>query len=625
MGLLSWLGGRRRSDAAGTGGGEARSAAGDGDAVPRRPREGWREVPPLQRTVEPPVPVTDPEAFAGSLGTWRDASLLGPMGHLVSEEAPSGMLHGIAEPTPGGAAEAGREPGPGTAETAGPAGPAPVPVQRVVGTGPLVSAPPPELPPQRLAPLVAGAEPPDAVVRPDPPAAPGAAGPERAQSGPDAVPGAAPPVQRSGPEPAPRPRAFGLGAPLPGLPPTAQRTPAGHAPSPTAPDARPGRAPGQTGPEGNEGAGPPPVPAVTEGSAAQDAGPSGQELMRPLLGEEPPVVSRAPEAGADVSPGGLSERASGPAGGGEAPGPDSPGGGSGPADRQPVPLQRATADGKLIDEAGGPAPAAEGHMVPLTAQRAVPLFSGELPPGVPGGADTGEGAVPVVPVRWAGEEGSGGTAGEGGGGGAGPGSVPLQRQTDDPTGAVPGSGPSMPAPASPGVARPSVPPVAGAGTARGTGGLPDAGSAAIAAGVAQRSADGSVVFGAPRGAPGTVPGPPPSPPPEPTAVAVPTAVQRYDGGDVGDAGEDILPGELLDAGPDEDPPDAPLPEPGPDAAAPEDEGGERPGPAGAGGKAGAPEVSDELVRALYPPLSRMLRAELRLERERAGFLINTRH
>ncbi|MFJ6821325.1 hypothetical protein ACIQRJ_13070 [Streptomyces niveus] len=40
---------------------------------------------------------------------------------------------------------------------------------------------------------------------------------------------------------------------------------------------------------------------------------------------------------------------------------------------------------------------------------------------------------------------------------------------------------------------------------------------------------------------------------------------------------------------------------------------------------GTPVVTDELVRALYAPLSRLLKADLRLERERAGYLINTRH
>ncbi|MFB8347771.1 hypothetical protein [Streptomyces niveus] len=62
------------------------------------------------------------------------------------------------------------------------------------------------------------------------------------------------------------------------------------------------------------------------------------------------------------------------------------------------------------------------------------------------------------------------------------------------------------------------------------------------------------------------------------------------------------------------------------APEPAGEGGTSAPPAGAGpGKAGAPVVTDELVRALYAPLSRLFKADLRLERERAGFLINTRH
>jgi hypothetical protein len=39
--------------------------------------------------------------------------------------------------------------------------------------------------------------------------------------------------------------------------------------------------------------------------------------------------------------------------------------------------------------------------------------------------------------------------------------------------------------------------------------------------------------------------------------------------------------------------------------------------------AAGPVVTDEFVRALYDPLSRLLRAELRLERERAGLLVDT--
>jgi hypothetical protein len=81
----------------------------------------------------------------------------------------------------------------------------------------------------------------------------------------------------------------------------------------------------------------------------------------------------------------------------------------------------------------------------------------------------------------------------------------------------------------------------------------------------------------------------------------------------------------------------PPPDP-PQDAAPEAEPEPEPGPAGeahappetataasVSAAGGAPVVTDELVRALYAPLSRLFKADLRLERERAGFLINTRH
>ncbi|WP_250300605.1 hypothetical protein [Streptomyces sp. A 4/2] len=136
-------------------------------------------------------------------------------------------------------------------------------------------------------------------------------------------------------------------------------------------------------------------------------------------------------------------------------------------------------------------------------------------------------------------------------------------------------------------------------------GLADAGSYPVAAGVAQRLSDGSVVFGSPS---------PPGrsrpvvqreeetsepPPPEPDQVPEPEPEPVDDaGGDVGsDAGG---------AGPT-----------GSAASVQTHQEGQ--------GQAGAPPVTDELVRALYPPLSRLFRADLRQERERAGFLIDTRH
>ncbi|MCX4796133.1 hypothetical protein OG497_18995 [Streptomyces sp. NBC_01242] len=124
--------------------------------------------------------------------------------------------------------------------------------------------------------------------------------------------------------------------------------------------------------------------------------------------------------------------------------------------------------------------------------------------------------------------------------------------------------------------------------------FPTAGSVAVAAGVAQRMADGSVVFGAAS--------PPYSPP----------VVQRET-----ETAEPPPPEPPQESGPE------PVPEPEPEAAP-------APGPAAGdhgtpGSPGGPPVVTDELVRALYAPLSRLFKADLRLERERAGFLINTRH
>ncbi|MFI7361547.1 hypothetical protein ACIBO4_05325 [Streptomyces sp. NPDC050149] len=129
---------------------------------------------------------------------------------------------------------------------------------------------------------------------------------------------------------------------------------------------------------------------------------------------------------------------------------------------------------------------------------------------------------------------------------------------------------------------------------------PNAGSVAVAAGVAQRMADGSVVFGAA--------------PPHGTSRPV---IQR-------DAEIAEEPPPL----PEPEPPPVAEPEPGPEASAgPEvmPAGTDADARAGAAAGQGAPPVTDELVRALYGPLSRLLKADLRLDRERAGFHINTRH
>ncbi|NEC06841.1 hypothetical protein G3I26_16385, partial [Streptomyces sp. SID7909] len=151
--------------------------------------------------------------------------------------------------------------------------------------------------------------------------------------------------------------------------------------------------------------------------------------------------------------------------------------------------------------------------------------------------------------------------------------TPVQRQTPLPPArpeAVRGSGPCVPA------------------------SVRNAGAVAVAAGVAQRMADGSFVF--------------PSAPRDGTSRPV---VQR-------------------DSETAEEPPPPPLPEPDPEPGpGPEPPTAEHPAATTTStspdGSPQTPPVTDELVRALYTPLSRLLKADLRLERERSGSLINTRH
>ncbi|MBB4780149.1 hypothetical protein [Streptomyces rapamycinicus] len=526
------------------------------------PVPGWRELPPLQRTVAAPELVTDPSGFRAGLGTWQDASFLGTLGHLVSPQAPSGVGHGLATPPPpADTPNAARTP-PTVSREAGPvaarefATPRSAPVQRVAEdpatpdapevAGPLIRARPPDEPSRRLTTLP--------LATPRPPAEAG-----------DVPPTAPPPpsLQRSA--------AFGLGEPLAELPPTAQRKPAAST--------------GALTPDGPE--------AVRPEPSHGDAPP------RPPLADDPLVVRTA-----DTAP------APGPAA--AAPAPASP----------PVPLQRATATGTPI--AAEPAQAAE-PVVPLVAQRSVPLFSGPYDvsgrPGRAGPPPADE--PPVGPVRW---------SAAGGPAGPGPemtatGGAPTAHHPATPTAqrsVAPGDTAPPAAPPPPTTrhhrARTTAPATAPTGRARPPA---DAGSVAVAAGVAQRLADGSVVFQQPH----TRYVPPAAS--VRRAWAAPSA-QR-------EAGDPEPPAAPAPGPP--DPPSAPppaeppsngppaeaAPEPSPDGSASQDGPPGQPG-GHHGGKGGAsPKVDDELVRALYAPLSRLLKAELRLERERAGHLINTRH
>ncbi|GGZ28493.1 hypothetical protein GCM10010300_84360 [Streptomyces olivaceoviridis] len=522
--------------------------------------------------MDPPALVTDPAGFRGSLGTWRDASFLSPLGHLVSPQAPSGLGHGLVAPSASAEVPTvSREVSPAArgaaAAKSGTRLPV-VPLQRAVDGGgfdgpptphdagggvtvetsaPLVSAVPPDMPLRQLARVpVEGPRPGARTGGPPAPSAPASA---------------SPPVQRAVEPGSARPHGFGLGEPLAELPPTAQRRPAASTSGPLAPD---------------------------EPGAALPDPPS-----RPLLADDPLVVRAA-----DTGPAPEPEPAV-------------------TATTTPVRIQRATAAGTPV--AAEPAPAA-GPVVPLVAQRQVPLFSRVLPPGAEGAPEFrgGEAEARVVPLRWSSgtDDGPAATAGadparaEGTPSRSAP--VPSAQRTVAPSAAPP-----------PRAAREPSPP--------GSGPVPDAGAVAVAAGVAQRRADGSVVFHPP-----SVPSARPAPPygPRPASVPLPPAVQRMPSApSSGVVQRDATGSEP----PPPDPPGPPAPsaEPSPEplpessgaasSAAQERPGEQAHGAAPGGSGHGAPNVDDALVRALFAPLSRLLKAELRLDRERAGHLIDTRH
>ncbi|MFF7140638.1 hypothetical protein ACFZB5_05285 [Streptomyces nodosus] len=616
MGWLSWLTGGR-------GGGDGTRSPAEIAPVTRGPSAGlpgWREVPPLQRTVRAPALVTDPAAFRGSLGAWQDASLFTPLGHLVSPEAPSGLVHGVVAPSgSAGVPTVSREVRPGGASavrglgTPGADGarlPI-VPLQRAVDAGgsggqsamfdgggtdsgssidtgsgtdtgsgagaggatddgsttgatevsaPLVSARPPELPLRRLGHVTVEGL----------PSGTGPEGPPASSPSAASASSSVPPVQRAGEPGSVRPHGFGLGEPLTALPPTAQRKAAASSRSPLPTDE----------PE----SGPP--------EARPDALPDGPRVegeFRPLLADDPlgtRTADTAPTPEPQPRPSPEPERGSVPAV---------------TAGAAPVPIQRATAAGTPATPAV-PIPAA-GPVVPLVAQRSVPLFSGVLPSGGEGapGARTKDAEPHVVPLRWSAE------------------SSPA-------TAADPAPAPETPS------GRTSVPPVQRSPAAKAAPSesrpVPDAGTAAVAAGVAQRMADGSVVFGAP---PATPVRPVPYGP-QVASVPLPPAIQRMPSAPARYVQRDTSTAEP----PPPDPPDPPMaPEPPAPAAQPPPEplpensdtasSATREQAQGPSLERGMPKVDDELVRALFAPLSRLLKAELRLDRERAGRLIDTRH
>ncbi|WP_116210040.1 hypothetical protein [Streptomyces olivoreticuli] len=560
MGLLSWL---RRG--AGAPADPGRSPAPTGPvSVP-----AWQELPPVQRTLAAPHLVSAPEGFQDSLSTWRSVSFTTPLGHLVSSEAPSGLAHGLATPSSGPSSPPTvsrlvREPVGDGAALRAPAHhhaadsqaeavpvPAAVPVQRAVGEAgeSLVSARPVETSVQPwISPPVPLPQP--ETTAPDPSSRePGEPAPRES-------------VQRTT-APARPHGGLGLGAPLPSLPPTAQRTPAASTGTGPVPAELPAASDASSETSSTNA---PTVARAVDGPRSAPAVPDPPHLsesesddtpaplpVQPLLGDDP-LVPRTAEQHDPVTPR--------PQGG------DTP---LGSEARPPVPLQRAAPDGTPIAR---PPEQTARPVVPLVAQRSVPLFSVALPP-----PSAPPPPVPsAVPVRWVSTQGS----------------RPVQRSVATPVPA-PTSSYEPPAPVAP-LRRTTV---------------PDAGSVAVAAGVAQRMADGSVVFR-----------------PPPREAALRKAVQRESVQREAASDGPSTPGPP----PPPEPPHPPPPEPSPESR-PEPEPAPS-APAGHGEtthsavtapKDGKPAVTDELVRALFAPLSRLLKAELRLERERAGFLIDTRH
>ncbi|MEU9846875.1 hypothetical protein [Streptomyces sp. NPDC047985] len=666
MGLMSWLrdgsswlrgGARTEGDARAEEGGartgsDARADRDHGVWAERgapRERADLSELPPIQRTLAGGQGlVTNPSGFQETLSTRRDIALGTPLGHLVSPDAPTGLVHGVTAPAPverGGdpvqrSAQApgeasGSAPGEvwGGASAGFPVRGRPLPVSPSASVG--VPAPGPadvqramdgrsaamtsagdsaaaELPVRHLV-----GERAVATVADGPGAVPGAP----PAFAPDAEP-VPPSVQRAAVPPAGdrARRAPGLGAPLSALPPTAQRRAAA------------------TDATGATGAGPatgtaaevapigPVVPVVARsaesgdrsGATAGVPAPPDTAMSRetsdseaptaPLLGEDPLLVvpsEPVPSEPVPVSGAVVQRRTAQPP-----PAPLSPPPATGPvapllADR---PLTPQSVDGGSV---GGGTAAAVQRVGPADGPGGTGHGSTSASvSGAASGALPGTGPVPdAVPVRWT----SAGTRPPGALSTAATASlsaaVPLQRG-----GAPQGNAPGGYPPPRPGVQRqafdgPPVPRSAGATGSRTASassmpadGFTTAGSVAVTAGVAQRMADGSVVFG----------------PPPPTYSA--PVVQRET-----ESAEPPPPEPPPNPGPEPDPEPQPEPEPGPEptgaaAGAPAPPGAHLPAPGGA-----PPVVTDELVRALYPPLSRLLKADLRLERERSGFLINTRH
>jgi hypothetical protein len=90
MGLLSWLRGGPRAQP------EVAAVA----APVQRAVGDWARVPILQPVLSEPSLLVDPRRFAAGLASWQDPTHLGPLGHAISPDAPAGTVHGVTHYAP---------------------------------------------------------------------------------------------------------------------------------------------------------------------------------------------------------------------------------------------------------------------------------------------------------------------------------------------------------------------------------------------------------------------------------------------------------------------------------------------------------------------------------------------
>ncbi|BAU86987.1 hypothetical protein SLA_6118 [Streptomyces laurentii] len=561
MGLLSWLrgsrGGATTSEAAAPRSGPApdtTDAATPAAPEAREDRFDVAELPPIQRVLEAPSLVTDPSGFESGLSTRRPTALTSSLGHLVSADAPSGVAGGVTAPVQRSVVDfpVRALPAPSLRETATGAHPDRARDGDVIpepDAGPVVSR------------ALAGTDAAPTVVQP---VAPRPKRPEATAAGRPAVQRVTPPAA---PEPEPEAESVAdqptepeqVSAPgeeshtepdAPVRPLVGDRAPL-DAPEPTSPSPGVQRSPGTPTPA------PTPPPPATPRRAPGLGAP---------LPELPPTAQRKAAATASTTP----------------TTPDST--------HMETPTAVREEPASLPDAAPLPPPEpAPEPVAPLLADRPLQLRTvaeEQAAPGVP---------VPpaVQPVRWE----------------PAPAPAPVQRATGAPARAAATTQRQQQRPTSaaePVVAR-SVSPAA-LNSPPPPRAPRDAGDVAVAAGIAQRMSDGSVVF---------------LPPPPPVQRAVSPAsgpfVQRET------VTEEPPPPDPAPEPTTAAPEPAPEPEPGPEASAPPGAPATgAPGAAGTPGAPGTPAVTDEFVRALYPPLARLLKADLRLDRERAGRLLDTR-